>query len=129
MTDDAAINAAHAALEAREAAERLSAHQPPTPPADPDRACPHEDFAASVEVSRLTKVDGGPVDGYSADIRVSCAACGEPFRWIGATAGLSPARPMCSVDETELRAPLRPASSDPDFGLGIPGFAIQQVIR
>lgn len=30
------------------------------------------------------------------------------------------------VDETELRAPLRPASADPDFGLGIPGVAIRQ---
>jgi hypothetical protein len=32
---------------------------------------------------------------------------------------------MVSVDETELHAPLRPASVDPDFGLGLPGFAIQ----
>lgn len=30
-------------------------------------------------------------------------------------------------DETELRAPLRPASSDPDFGLGLPGYAIRYV--
>lgn len=29
------------------------------------------------------------------------------------------------VDERELHAPIRPASSDPDFGLGIPGFAIR----
>lgn len=43
---------------------------------------------------------------------------------MGVQAGLSSARPTCSVDETELLAPLRPASSDPDFGLGIPGFAI-----
>lgn len=46
-------------------------------------------------------------------------------RWIGAPAGMSPAKPMVSIDETELRAPLRPASADPDFELGIPGFAIQ----
>jgi hypothetical protein len=39
-------------------------------------------------------------------------------------AGLNPRRPMVSPDETELRAPLRPASSDPDFGMGLPGFAI-----
>jgi hypothetical protein len=31
---------------------------------------------------------------------------------------------MCSVDEFELRAPIRPASGDPDFGLGIPGYAV-----
>jgi hypothetical protein len=61
---------------------------------------------------------------YSADIRIACTQCGEPFRWIGVQAGLKPGRPMVSVDETELRAPVRPASSDPDFGLGIPGFAV-----
>lgn len=97
--------------------------------ADPDRACEHPDFAATVCVSRLTSSDDGPVTGYTADVRVECAACGEPFRWIGVAAGASCRGPMCSIDETELRAPLRPASSDPDFGLGIPGFAIQQVIR
>jgi hypothetical protein len=36
---------------------------------------------------------------------------------------------MCSVDETELRAPLRPASSDPDFGMGLPGFGIGLGLR
>lgn len=79
--------------------------------ADPDKACLHEDFNAYVEVNRLTERegDGEPVGAYSADIRVSCANCGEPFRWI---------------DETVMSAPLRPASSDPDFGLGIPGYAV-----
>jgi hypothetical protein len=92
--------------------------------ADPDKACPHENFAASVEINRLTGEGGGEPGAYSADIRASCADCGEPFRWIGLQAGLMPSRPMVSADETELRAPLRPASSDPDFGLGIPGFAV-----
>jgi hypothetical protein len=93
-----------------------------------DEPCPHPDFAAVVAVNRLTATEGGPVEAYSADITVSCADCGEPFRWIGAPAGLLPTQPCVSVDETELHAPLRPASADPDFGLGIPGFAIRQVI-
>lgn len=63
--------------------------------------------------------------GYMAEIRVHCANCDERFRWIGVEAGMMPSRPMCSVDETELHAPLRPASADPDFGLGIPGFAVR----
>lgn len=92
---------------------------------DLDRACPHDDFEATVEVNRLVGTDGGPVTAYSADIRVCCANCREPFRWIGAPAGLLPTQPCVGVDETELHAPLRPASSDPDFGLGIPGFAIR----
>lgn len=93
--------------------------------ADPDRPCPHENFDAIVAVNRITATDDGPVTAFNADIRVRCADCDEPFRWIGVPAGMSPALPMVSVDETELRAPLRPASSDPDFGLGIPGFAVQ----
>jgi hypothetical protein len=94
--------------------------------ADPDRPCPHEGFAADVAVNRLTASDepGAPVTAYIADIRVACADCGEPFRWIGVQAGVTGGKPMCSVDETELHAPIRPASADPDFGLGIPGFAI-----
>lgn len=98
-----------------------------TAPADPDKACDHPDFLAEVDVNRLTATDGGTVQAYAADIRVHCAACGERFRWIGVPAGLSGARPTCSVDEAELHAPLRPASADPDFGLGIPGFAIHTV--
>lgn len=91
---------------------------------DPDRACPHENFTASVEVNRLTASDDDAVIGYSADITVNCIDCGEPFRWTGLQAGLSPQRPMCSIDETVMSAPLRPASADPDFGLGLPGYAV-----
>lgn len=94
---------------------------------DPDLPCPHEDFDALVEVNRITDSDGGPVTAYSAGITVSCRGGGEKFRWVGVPAGLRPDRPMVSVDETELPAPLRPASADPDFGLGIPGFAIRVV--
>jgi hypothetical protein len=94
-------------------------------PADPDQPCPHENFDAFVDVGRITKSDADPtVVGYSAEIKVSCHDCGEPFRWTGVQAGLSPARPMCSVDEVTLLAPLRPASADPDFGLGLPGYAV-----
>lgn len=31
---------------------------------------------------------------------------------------------MVNLDKTVLSAPLRPASANPDFGLGIPGYAI-----
>lgn len=95
-------------------------------PADPDRACLHEDFDCTVAVNRLTASDDDPVViAYTAEIQVMCANCREPFRFIGVQAGQMPSRPMCSPDETELRAPIRPASADPDFGLGIPGFAVR----
>ena len=93
--------------------------------ANPDRACPHENFAAQVDVNRLTRSDDDTtVVGYSADITVACMDCGEPFRWTGLAAGLSPAQPMCSIDEKTLIAPLRPASADPDFGLGLPRYSV-----
>lgn len=93
---------------------------------NPDRACPHQNFTAMVEVNRITASDADPtVIGYNAGIRVNCQDCGEPFRWTGVPAGSSPRQPMCSIDESELRAPLRPASADPDFGLGLPGFAVR----
>jgi hypothetical protein len=92
---------------------------------NPDRACDHEDFEATVEVNR--HVDDPPVvKAYIADLRISCAVCGEPFRFNGVQAGLSPAKPMVSVNEQELHIPIRPASADPDFGLsGVPGFAVR----
>jgi hypothetical protein len=98
-----------------------------TAPIDTDRACTHENFVAEVDVNRICDGDHGRPDvviGYYADIRVVCADCNEAFRWNGLTAGQSPRHPMCSPDETEMRAPLRPASADPDFGMSISGFAI-----
>ena len=92
---------------------------------DLDRSCEHEEFAAFVDVARLSDDDGGPINGYSANIRIDCARCGERFRFVGVPAGLSFSKPTCSVDEGELHVPIRPASSDPDFGMGIPGFALR----
>jgi hypothetical protein len=93
--------------------------------ADPDKPCPHEDFHTEVGINRLTSEPDGPVTAYIADIRIRCVQCDEPFRWVGVPAGMKPDRPMVSIDETELHAPIRPASADPDFGLGIPGYAIR----
>jgi len=93
---------------------------------DPDKPCPHETFDAFVAVNKVTSSEtDSTVVGYHADIKVNCSACGEPFRWTGVPAGSSPRQAMCSVDETELRAPLRPASADPDFGLGLPGYSVR----
>lgn len=99
-------------------------HSPPAT-ADPDKPCPHLNFRADVGVGRREATEGGPVEGFMAEIRIGCADCGEPFRFIGVPAGLLAGQPCVSVDEMELRAPIRPASSDPDFGLGIPGYAVR----
>jgi hypothetical protein len=65
--------------------------------------CKHEDFEASVAVNRLK--DSGT---FSADVTIKCRQCGLPFSFIGPEMGLSPERPMISVDGTELRAPIEP---------------------
>jgi len=101
-----------------------------SPANDPDVPCLHPDFVATVEVGRLLPEGSDesdptvPPNAYMAEIRVHCAVCDEPFRWTGVEAGQSPRGPMCSVDDLELRAPLRPATSDPDFGLSGTGFSI-----
>lgn len=103
--------------------DHLPAEQ--TAQADPDRACLHENFDVFAAVLRLTASDDDPtVIAYTAEIKIECANCQERFRFIGVQAGDMPSRPMCSPDEFELRAPIRPASADSDFGLGIPGFAV-----
>lgn len=66
-------------------------------------SCEHKDFRALVKVNRLE--DTGR---FSADITVWCAACAEPFRFLGVKAGSSPYEPMVSIDGLELRAPLEP---------------------
>ena len=70
--------------------------------------CLHTRFVSGVAISRLTETDGGPVTGYSADIRIKCATCGARFRFLGTPAGYHPAHPMVNVDGTELRAPIAP---------------------
>ena len=71
--------------------------------------CAHDKFQATVRVGRLSKVDGGPVTGYTAEVAVKCASCGLPFRFIGLAAGNHFGEPRVSIDGTELRAPIEPA--------------------
>lgn len=74
--------------------------------------CSHLNFKASVNVGRLSHDEGGPITGYTADVRVNCAECGLAFRFIGLAAGNHYAEPRVSMDGTELRAPIEPALHD-----------------
>lgn len=68
---------------------------------DPDRACPHRNFATEAQIIRIT-ADGtetGNLIGLQADVKVMCLDCGEPMRWTGLKAGVSGERPMCSLEE------------------------------
>jgi hypothetical protein len=65
--------------------------------------CEHPDFMANVRVGRM--LDSGK---FIAEIRVRCARCGEPFRFIGVPAGLAWDHPSCTIDGLMLQAPCEP---------------------
>lgn len=101
---------------------------------NPDQPCRHLEFVADVAINRIGEQDpgaNGHPRAYVAEVTVACApapqGCGDRFRFSGVSAGLSFAHPTVSIDEFTLNAPMRPASADPDFGMGLPGFAIRQV--
>jgi hypothetical protein len=71
--------------------------------------CEHAAFSCKANIFRLTDGEGGPVTGYTSEIRVTCTQCGLPFRFRGIAAGSHYAEPRVSVDALELRAPLEPA--------------------
>lgn len=71
-------------------------------------ACQHLDFDAHVNVTRITKVEGGPVERYQADVRIHCTACKTPFRFLGLPAGLDLLGAAVSVDGEEARLSLAP---------------------
>lgn len=58
--------------------------------------CPHLNFSANVDVNRLE--DSGR---FSADVRIICADCGEPFRFLGLPCGLDLNGAAVSADGTE----------------------------
>jgi hypothetical protein len=72
--------------------------------------CAHENFKCQANIGRLSEGEGGPITGYCAGITVHCVDCGLPFRFIGLAAGNHYAEPRVSIDGTELRAPLEPAT-------------------
>lgn len=73
-------------------------------------SCEHKKFKAEVNVARLQESEGAIVSGYSADIKIKCADCDIDFEFVGLEAGLSSFGPRVSIDSTELRAPIKPAT-------------------
>lgn len=77
--------------------------------------CTHENFVANVKVNRLTEEDEVTIKGFSADIVIQCHECGQAFEFVGVEPGLSPFGPRCSIDSTQLRAPIKPATGQLAF--------------
>lgn len=81
--------------------------------------CEHENIQASVGVA---------IEGFSAEIRVWCIDCDESFVFFGEGLQVGSVlrdRPTISVDGLELRAPLRPQTADPHFGMGLAGIVMR----
>jgi hypothetical protein len=76
--------------------------------------CTHENFDAAVGVHRLTHVDGGPVTGYSAEVRIRCTHCGVPFEFLGLQPGIDTQGARVSMDGQELRIAITPPGMKPN---------------
>jgi hypothetical protein len=85
--------------------------------------CTHENYAAEVDENRLE--DSGR---FQADVRIKCANCGLPFRFIGLPAGLDLNGAATSPDATEARLAIAPKGEVVNMIEGAPmGFSIRKV--
>ncbi|WDI31569.1 hypothetical protein PUV54_16580 [Hyphococcus flavus] len=75
-------------------------------------ACEHKNFHCAAHIGRLSDEEGGPITGYVADLKIECADCGLPFRFVGLNAGNHHSEPRVSIDGIELRAPIEPAEHE-----------------
>lgn len=71
--------------------------------------CPHSDLDIHVNIAVMMDTNV-----RSMEVTARCKICGEAMRFLGAPIGISLARPTVSVDGTELRVPMVPASEEPD---------------
>jgi len=72
--------------------------------------CKHENFGAAVDVHRIAEKVGDPIEDYQADVRIMCADCGLPFKFIGMKSGLDYRAPTVRVDGLEACLPIRPST-------------------
>lgn len=88
--------------------------------------CEHLNFAACVDVNRITNKEG-VVERYQADIRIQCDKCGLPFRFIGLPAGLDLNGAATSVDAQEARLAIAPKGEVLSVMDGAPvGFSVKK---
>ena len=65
--------------------------------------CEHKNFECSVTVNRIEDIGR-----FIADVRVECAECKTPFRFIGLPIGMDYNGACASVDGTEARLGIAP---------------------
>lgn len=82
-------------------------------------SCNHPEFAAEVDVVRLEDIGA-----FSADVRIRCIGCDEPFAFIGIEPGLSGDGPRVSISQLEAHLPIRPSTAGLGSGARY-GFRVQ----
>ena len=89
-----------------------------------DNDCSHERFEATVEVARLTRVDGGPAAAFVAELQVRCATCSARMTFIGPPVGFDPRGVSQTLDGFTLHAGMRPPDAPDDWAQGLAGYRL-----
>jgi hypothetical protein len=92
--------------------------------------CQHDSFNAEVDINRLPLEEGGPVERWQADVRITCRQCGSPFRFVGIQAGCNLDGPAVSIDGTEGRFAIAPKDHvlTPLESNAVRGFTVRKVV-
>ncbi len=72
-------------------------------PSEARSKCQHKNHSCEVDINHIEDVGR-----WQADVRIKCADCGLPFRFIGLPAGLGLNGAAVSVDATEARLAIAP---------------------
>ncbi len=88
--------------------------------------CEHLNFMTYAEIARMPSVENGPIDRFSASIRIVCEDCGLPFRFIGLPAGVDLNGAATSIDATEARLAIAPKGQVISVLDGVTGFSIRR---
>lgn len=76
----------------------------------PETMCEHLNFEVEADINRITDDDKSSTQPHRwmAEIRIRCAECKLPMRFIGLPAGLDLDSPCVSVNAEEARLPIAP---------------------
>jgi len=88
--------------------------------------CEHENFDVAATINRMSEVDNGPIKRYQADIRIVCAECKLPFRFVGLPIGLDLTGAAVSVDGEEGRFAILPRGEVITPLDGVGGFTVKR---
>ena len=89
--------------------------------------CEHMNFAAQVDVARMTNHDGSRITGFMADVKIECADCGKKFCFLGLQTGSSTDGAHVNIDATEARLAILPQGEVQTELEGTPrGFTVRK---